>query len=308
LIVYSSEGFDAGAVRAFEKATGIDAQLYTSTTSDLVKLVRGHKHSAWGVLWVDGTTALAPLDHQHLLLRNLAGGATWNSLGAHAVPKDKSYLPTGVTLAEALVYTSKVVTSPPTSWKQLLGPSWHGQVVMSNPDRSGSSYPFIAGVMSQLGGVSKGEKYFSSLKANGLSVVTTNDEGLQDVLDHAAKLALVQSNAAVGATIKNPTLRVAYLPKVTEMGTDIAVNAKASPKMKQEAKAFVKFILSATGQAELQKATLADASEYYPVVQGVNALSTVTPITAVKAEMIDPYVWGPRQSSIDAWFERHVAN
>ena len=58
-------------------------------------------------------------------------------------------------------------------------PQWKGQVGMNDPSQSGPTFPFIAGMMNYLGGVAKGESFFSQLKANGLVINPTNGPTLR---------------------------------------------------------------------------------------------------------------------------------
>ena len=51
-----------------------------------------------------------------------------NSLGTKNIPPDKSYVPTGVTLAGAMVYDKTKVKNPPTSWVQITGSVWKGAI------------------------------------------------------------------------------------------------------------------------------------------------------------------------------------
>ena len=69
----------------------------------------------------------------------------------------------------ALVYNKAKVTNPPTTWQQLLSSQWKGQVGMNDPAQSGPTFPLIAGMMNYLGGVSQGEKFFSSSSPTGWS-------------------------------------------------------------------------------------------------------------------------------------------
>ncbi len=114
---------------------------------------------------------------------------------------DRSYTPTGVTLMAALVYNKTKVSAPPATWQQLLQPQWKGNVGMNDPSQSGPTYPFIAGMMNYLGGVSKGEGFFSQLKSNGLIIHPTNGPTLQALTSGQIKLALVQSSAGIGAVL-----------------------------------------------------------------------------------------------------------
>ncbi|HTA03064.1 MAG TPA: extracellular solute-binding protein, partial [Streptosporangiaceae bacterium] len=196
LVVYSAQGYDHAMTAAFQKATGIQVKLDDNSTGPLLTQIEASKNNPnWGLLWVDGATAFAGLDTQGLLLKGFEPKVSWNSLGTQSLPADKSYTPTGVTLMAALVYDKTKVTNPPTTWQQLLSSQWKGDVGMNDPSQSGPTFPFIAGMMNYLGGVSKGESYYSQLKANGLIIHPTNGPTLQALTSGQIKLALVQSSA-----------------------------------------------------------------------------------------------------------------
>lgn len=155
LVVYSAQGYDSAMTKAFTKATGIPVKLDDNSTGPLLTQIEASRNNPnWGLLWVDGATAFAGLDQQGLLLKGFEPSVSWNSLGSASVPSDKSYTPTGVTLMAALAYNKAKVANPPTTWQQLLSPAWKGQVGMNDPSQSGPTYPFIAGMMNYLGGVS----------------------------------------------------------------------------------------------------------------------------------------------------------
>src|SRR5580692_9120818 len=163
LVVYSAQGYDQAMTKAFQKATGIPVKLDDNSTGPLLTQIEASKNNPnWGLLWVDGATAFAGLDQQGLLLKGFEPKVSWNSLGAQSVPADKSYTPTGVTLMAALVYNQAKVKNPPSTWQGLLQSQWKGAVGMNDPSQSGPTYPFIAGMMNYLGGVSAGESFSSS--------------------------------------------------------------------------------------------------------------------------------------------------
>ncbi len=144
LVVYSAQGYDKVATEAFTKATGIPVKLDDNSTGPLLTQIEASKNNPnWGLLWVDGATAFAGLDQQSLLLKDVVpADVTYNSLGTASVPADKSYAPIGVTMVAAVVYNKTKVTTPPTSWQELLSPQWKGQVGMDDPSQSGPTYPF----------------------------------------------------------------------------------------------------------------------------------------------------------------------
>lgn len=310
LIVYSAQGYDSAETKAFAAATGITVQLDTNSTGPLLTQIEASKNNPkWGLLWVDGPTAFAGLDDQHLLLRGFEPKVAWNALGKEALPKDRSYVPTGITLTAALVYTSKVVTDPPTTWKQLLSPKWKGAVGMDTPAQSGPTYPFVAGMMNYLGGkdgVKQGEAFFEKLKANGLVIHTTNGPTLQALASGAIKFALVQSSAATGARHTDPHLVVKYLSPITLLPSAIGIDAKAPKAEQAEAEEFVKYVLSKTGQKVMQSGTPTGDSLYYPVLKGVKPLKTLPALGSVKTQNITPYLWGPRENSVNGWFLTNI--
>lgn len=311
LVVYSAEGYDAAVVHAFHVRTGITVRLDTNTIGTLVTQIEAtKKHPAWGVFWADGPTVMARFDAQHLLVRGLGPTVHWNAVGKEVIPKDKSFLPTGVTLTAALLYTKTVVADPPTTWDDLFSSTWKGAVGMPTPTKAGSIYPFIAGTISDVGGrngIAKGEQFFTRLKADGLVVRTTTSDTLQALTKGQIKLALLQSSAAVGAQRSNSNLAIAYLPPVTVLPSTIAVDSKVSKQEQAEAKEFVAFVLSPTGQQEMKASTPQNDSNFYPVVTGVQPLATLPQLSSIETDSITPYVWGPRQAAITTWFVKHVA-
>ena len=307
LVIYSAQGYDHAAATAFQKATGIPVSLDDNSTGPLLTQIEASKNNPnWGVLWVDGATAFAGLDTQGLLYKGFEPSVNWNALGTASIPADKSYTPTGVTLMAALAYNKTKVPHPPTTWQQLLSPQWKGQVGMNDPSQSGPTYPFIAGVMNYLGGVSAGETYFGKLKANGLVVNPTNGPTLQALTSGRINLALVQSSAAIGAAMGAKNIGIAYLPPVTLLPSAIGIDAKASPQVRAEAEKFISWVLSPAGQKVMQTGDPTGDSLFYPVLAGENPVAAVPPLGSAKTQSIDPYTWGPQEGTINNWFDANI--
>ncbi len=307
LVVYSAQGYDSAMTKAFTKATGIPVQLDDNSTGPLLTQIEASKNNPkWGLLWVDGDTAFAGLDTQGLLLKGWEPSVTWNSLGSSVVPKDQSYAPTGVTLMGIVAYNKAKVPNPPSTWPELESSTWKGQVGMNDPSQSGPTFPLIAGVMNYLGGVSAGEKYFSTLKSNGLIIHQTNGPTLQALTSGQINLALVQSSAAIGATFTDKNIGIKYLSPATLLPSAIGIDAKASPQVQAEAKQFAAFVLSAAGQKVMQSGDPTGDSLYYPVVSGVNPLPSLPSLASVKTQAINPYTWGPQEATINNWFDSSV--
>jgi iron(III) transport system substrate-binding protein len=307
LVVYSAQGYDQAMTTAFQKATGIPVKLDDNSTGPLLTQIEASKNNPnWGLLWVDGATAFAGLDQQGLLQKGFEPKVNWNSLGLQSLPADKSYTPTGVTLMAALVYNKTKVTDPPSTWQQLLEPQWKGDVGMNDPSQSGPTYPFIAGMMNYLGGVYSGESYFTMLKANGLIIHPTNGPTLQALTSGQIKLALVQSSAGIGAVLGDKQLTVKYLDPVTLLPSALGIDAKAPAAERAEAEKFIEYVLSPAGQKVMQSGDPTGDSLYYPVLQGVNPLPALPSLASVKTQSINPYTWGPKEATINTWFDSSI--
>ena len=307
LVVYSAQGYDSAMTKAFTKATGIPVKLDDNSTGPLLSQIELSKNNPnWGLLWVDGATAFAGLDQQGLLMKGFEPSVAWNSLGSASVPADKSYTPTGVTLMATLAYNKAKVKNPPTTWQALLSSAWKGQVGMNDPSQSGPTFPFIAGMMNYLGGVSAGENYFNSLKSNRLVIHPTNGPTLQALTSGQINLALVQSSAAIGAALGDKNIGVAYLNPVTLLPSAIGIDAKAPAAEQAEAEKFIEFVLSPAGQKVMQTGDPTGDSLYYPVIQGVNPLPALPSLASTKTQTINPYTWGPQEATINNWFDSDI--
>ncbi len=307
LVVYSAQGYDSTCTKAFQGATGIPVSLDDDSTGPLLTKIQAEKSNPqWGVLWVDGDQAFAALDQENYLVKGFEPGASLNQAGQSVVPSDKSYIPTGLTIAGALVYNPALVPNPPTDLAGLRQISGQVKVGMNNPSISGPTYPFVAGVLNATGGVANGENYFQSLKSKGLVISDTNDVTLNLVETGQIAIALVQSSAAIGATIKHPDLKVAFLNPSTPIPSVIGIDSKVSSKEQTEAKIFASWVLTSEGQSCMQTGDPKGDSLYWPVVNGTSPLSALPPFSSVPYKAIDPYKWGSQEGTINTWFTSNI--
>ncbi len=309
LVVYSAQGYDKVETQAFQQATGIPVQLDDDSTGPLVTKIQAEKNNPkWGLLWVDGATVFASLDSQGMLVKNWEPSVSWDSTGQQSVPKDGSYIPTGLTMACAIVYDSSKVTNPPTTWNDLLQPQWKNEIGMNDPSVSGPTYPCVAGLMNSMGGVNQGENFLTQLQSNGLDVHETNGDTLQALEVGQIHIAMIQSSAEIGATLKgNSNLKVEYPTPVTALPSAIGIDAKAPATEIAEAKKFVSFVLSSQGQQVMQSGDPHGDSLYWPVINGVSPLPALPPLGSLPVQTIDPYTWGSREATINTWFTNNIA-
>ncbi len=314
LVVYSAQGYDSPVTKAFSQATGIPVKLVDDSTGPLLTKVAAEKNNPqWGLLWVDGDTAFAALDKQGQLLP-YSPAASLNAVGKALVPADHSYVPVSTTVMAALIYNSARTSSVPATYADLLKSQYTGKVGMNDPSQSGPTYPFIAGLMNQLGGqgggVKAGEDYLKKLKGNGLHVFPTNGDTLHALETGQIDYGLIQSSAAAGEVATAPktakfNAKVAYLPVSTLLPGVIGIDKAAPSAIQSEAKKFVDFVLSPAGQAAMQKGDQKGDSLFWPVVPGVTALPALPPFPA-KYQKIDPYFWGPLENQVNTFFDRTI--
>jgi iron(III) transport system substrate-binding protein len=314
LVLYAAEGYDAVTAKAFTAKTHIPVKVVDDSTGPLLtKIAAERSNPQWSLLWVDGDQAFASLDQQGELLpyRSLA---PMTSVGKSLVPADGSYTPTATTVMAAVIYNAARVSSVPSSYTDLLRPAYRGKVGMNDPSQSGPTYPFIAGLMNQLGGTSggiaQGEAYFTKLKQNGLRVFPTNGDTLHALETGQIDYGMVQSSAAIGETLTVKATskfkpKLVYLPKSTLLPSVLGIDKQLDPVRQAEAKKFVDYALSVEGQRVMQTGDTSGDSLFWPLVPGVNALAGM-PDFPTAYQVLDPKFWGTNEPQIVTWFYQSI--
>ena len=323
LVVYSAQGYDKAAVAAFNKTNpGFTVTLNDNSTGPLLQQIQAEGHNPkWGILWVDGATAFAALDQQHMLATHIVPKANFNAVGKANIPADGSYVPVSMTATGALVYDSSQIkpSQLPKTWAQLATSKYAHDLGMNDPTQSGPTYPLIAGLMNYLGhyksgstaaAIKAGEAYLAKLKSLGLVINATNGPTLGAIQAHTIKMAIVQSSAGYGQEISTlPSLRVAYLTPVTALPGVIGIDRLMPHAVQNEARKFVAWVLSPAGQYVMKTGDPQGDSLFWPVLNGESASNKVIPpISSVPMQTINPYVWGPLETSINNWFTANINN
>jgi iron(III) transport system substrate-binding protein len=306
LLVYSAQGYSPNGVKAFEEETGTPAKLVENSTGPLFARIQAEKADPqWGLFWVDGQEPFASLDEQGMLVKNLEIPKL-TALGEKLLPADHSFVPTGLTLACAIIYNSTEVTSPPTSWEQLTESKYAGKIGMNNPSVSGPTYPCIVGVMKYLGGEAKGKEFFEKLKENGLKISETNGDTLHLLETGQISIGMIQSSAEIGAAEKVHGLKVTYLPDETILPSNIGVDANAPKAVREEAQEFIDWVLSPPGQHQMKIGDPEGDSLYWPVAANTKPRPEMPELSSISTQQVDPYEWGKKEASINKWFTTNI--
>ncbi len=308
LVIYAAEGYDQAMATAFQKATGIQVELTDMSTGPLVAKVEAEKNNPrWDVAWFDGDGTMYTLDQDGLLLRNWqpANASNYTALGKQLQSPDGSYIPTGITAAAAIAYNTKLVPAAdvPTHWSDLLKPFYKNAVGMNNPAISGPTFPAVAGFLYG-DGTTKGEQFFTDLKANGLHVFPTNKPTLAALSTGVIKAAFVQDSAEIQAIGQGSPIKIVYpAGGVTMLPSALGIDANA-PDM-AAAKQFANFVLSPQGQQIMLTQGGGD-SNFQPIINGEKP-NAVRQQGGIKWNIV-PVDWQAKQyTPIQTWFKDSIA-
>jgi iron(III) transport system substrate-binding protein len=309
LTLYSAQGYDSDAAKAFQQQTGVKVNLVDDSTGPLVaKITAERNNPQWDVVWFDGNVTMQTLDNQGYLLKwDSPNIGNYTALGSQNIPGDHAYYPSGITAAGAIVYNTQHVPAAglPQDWSDLAKPAYKNLLAENDPAFSGPAYPFIAGIAQVMGGEDQAKQFFQSLKANGDTIFQTNDPTLNSVESGAREFAIIQDSAYYAAKragqplgIIYPKSGVAALP--SELG--IAANARHPGCAEQ----FVNWVLSSAGQSVMTHHDPTDGDTYF-----INIIKGVTPVVTRQTDGIDFVTldvskWAGVEDELKQWFHNTI--
>lgn len=307
--LYSAQGYDSDAAKAFQQQTGITTKLVDDSTGNLLaKIAAEGSNPQWDAVWFDGNVTMQTLDDQGLLLKwDSPNIGNYTTLGSGVIPSDHAYYPTGITAAGAIVYNTKHVpaTGLPKDWKDLLNPAYKNLVAENDPAFSGPAYPFIAGVSQALGGEDQGKQFFTQLKANGDKIFQTNDPTLNSVETGAREFAIIQDSAYYGAVKAGQPLGIIYPTSgVAALPSEIGISAKGQHSAC--AQQFVNWLLSSAGQMVMTHHDPTDGDTYF-----IDVINGITPViqrqtTGINFVTLDVSKWAGVEAEYKQWFHDNV--
>lgn len=309
VVLYAAMGYDQDTANLFQRQTGIKVLLTDDSTGNLLaKMTAERNNPQWDLVWFDGAVTMTDLDQQGYLYHYTSPSLTnYTTFGRSFVPKNHAFYPTGVTAAGAVVYNKKLIGSTPLpkTWEALTKPLYQNDLAENDPAFSGPAFPFIAGIMQDLGGIKAGERYFSKLKANGDKIFQTNDPTLNSVVTGARKFGIVQDSAVYGAMKAGQPLGLIYpRPGVTTLPSVIGID-KNAPHLKL-AERFVNWLLTRSGgQYAMTHHDLTDGDSYFkPLIKGVHGHRR-DPKGIHWIRLNDTY-YAHHADQIKTWFHDHI--
>jgi iron(III) transport system substrate-binding protein len=316
LQLYAALDYSTDVATAFTAKTGIPVNVTALSTGPLLAKITAEKNNPqWGAYWADGAEPCAAFDLDKQLLHYKPKGIRLNSIGAKLAPKTGAYQVPGFTEMVGVVYNSAKVRKP-TSWDDLASADFKNQVGMNNPSVSGPTYPFIAGLIEQLGGEDAMKTYLKNLKANGLRAFDKNSKTLAALNTGVINVGLVQSSAAITEVVKYKASPVAglrpavtYLQKTTVLPSCLAIDGKASAFQQDAAKKFVDFVMSSEAVQIMIKSNTGD-SLFWPTLNSTfpaAATTTMPSFASGLIQVVDPYKYATIQGEVQDWFTKNIA-
>ncbi len=246
LTLYTSQP-DADAARTVEEFKklnpGIDVQVYRSGTSDIMsKLAAEFSAGApqADVLLIADAVSMESLKADKRLLQ--FSEASLDGFEAGSFDPDRYYF--GSKLITTGIAYNSAADQKPQHWSDLEKPGYKGMVVMPSPLYSGAAAFLLSGFVAS---DNLGWKFFEALKANEVVSVRGNGAVLKSIASGEKPYGILVDFMALNAKAKGSPVEFVFpeegVPAVTE-----PVAILSSSKNPEDAKKFIRFILSDAGQ------------------------------------------------------------
>jgi len=256
LLIYTSCPIDimTQIEQAFEAANpDIDLEIYRSGTGTVTAKIATELEAGKifaDLIFVADYATYEGYKAQDLLLAYDSPEAV--NLPAVLVDPDKCYYGARV-FAMIIAYNTARVTAPPTRWSDLLDSEWWGQIVVADPQYSGSNVVANVGLALEYG-----LSYFRQLRANEVVVIKGNTKTATEVAAGAYRVSLTLDNMVRNMKAQGSPIDLVY----PEDGAILLPSPIAIVKTSEHvdaAKRFVDYLLSAEGQQ-----ALVDFGSYIP--------------------------------------------
>jgi len=304
LVIYHAVDFAATVVKAFTAKTGIPVKLVEpgGTGELLGKIAAEGDNPQFDLVWVDGSAVMERMLNDKILQpipNAIIASADYNEVGKKLVPASHSFLPTSVSTTSITVNTKKVPADKmPKSFADLANPAFVGFVGSKDPNLSGPSFQFVAGIF-QVMGEEKGKAYLQSVLTNKKISGFASGGGLnKSILTGDAKVSFAQDSSTYAKIANGEPLAIVYPAEgVVALPSGIGLSAKT--KNADLAAKFMAFVLSKDGLAAMQDG---DDTDYFlaPVIKGIEAKKGRA--TDINYIFLDPAAAAAKEADWKKWY------
>lgn len=252
LVFYASWSSDRTdpLVQRFTELTGIQVEVVTGGTSELISRIVAEKDNPLGdVLWGGTCTSYIPIEEYLQSYDTTEMAALETSC---IDPEHKWY---GFSIEPMLVvYNTKLVTGDdiPTGWKDMIDPKWKGQIAVVDPTKSSAAFGTMMAILQAYGkDDGKGNQFIKDMIANtDGNILTSSSLSYKGVADGEFMIGLTGEESALKYIHDGADLGMVY----PEEGTDAIVSPIAIIKDGPNAKSaqlFIDYMLGKEVQSQL---------------------------------------------------------
>lgn len=258
-------------VNMFKEKTGVEIQVITGGTGELLKRVESEKDNPLGdVFWAGGAESLEAYK------KYFTPYATTEASNIPAEYQGKENYWSGfAALPMVIVYNKKMVSADkvPQGWADLLKPEWKGKISFTDPNKSGSSYTQMLTMYSAMGGWDFVKKFVDQLDGKAESSST---QVCKKVSDGELPLGITLEDNAYRYMINGADVDIVYPKEGTSAVPDGMALIKGAKNI-NAAKKFLDFLQS----KEAQQVVATDLQRR-PVRKDVESPKGLKPLKDIK--------------------------
>lgn len=239
-------------IKEFQNRTGIEVQLISGGTGELLKRVQAEEANPLGdVFFGGGAESLAAYGQYFEVYETTEAG----SIAPAYKDKNNQFTPFSA-LPMIIMYNKDLVKEgeEPKGWKDLLDPKWKGQIAFADPAKAGSSYTQLVTFLSAFGKDDEQGWNFVKDFVNNLDgkILSGSAMVYKGVADKEFAIGVTLEEAALRNLEGGANVGIIYPEEGTSAVPDGLAVIKGAKNM-EEAKAFIDFAVSKDVQDLLQK-------------------------------------------------------
>jgi len=254
LTIYSPNAAEVNnpIVKEFQDRTGIEVQLISGGTGELLKRVQAEANKPLGdVFWAGGADSLEAYKEYFEPYRT----KEFDNLNPEYTNSSHHWTPFAA-IPMVIMYNKELVKEDevPQSWVDLLDSKWKGKIAYTDPAKSGSSYTQLVTMLTAFGkDDGKGWDFVKQFIANiDGKILSSSGMVYKGVADKEFPLGVTLEEAALRYVEGGAPVGIMYPSEGTSAVPDGAAIIKGAKNL-EEAQEFIDFLVGPDVQSLIQK-------------------------------------------------------
>jgi len=221
-------------IKEFQESTGINVEYTSAGTLDLLNALENKSDKyLMDIMWGGSEEYLNAYSYLFEPI-NPTNNSQEYILGYNKLPI-------------VLIYNTKLVSTEevPKTWNEILEPKWKGKLAIADPMASGSAYIALSFLL-EMDNVSEDYNWLNAKKLikniNG-KILAKSSEVYEGVANGDFSIGISMEEAAINYINQGKDMGIVYLKEGTPVIKD-SIALMKDAKNKDEAKAFIKFVLN----------------------------------------------------------------